>query len=73
VSAIEVPESLIAANPALGPWAVLVGYRGSVAHGTYVPNTDRRSGVVVRRVRRWLWCVLSVCRQQLEDLAGTGR
>jgi uncharacterized protein len=43
VSATEVPESLIAANPALGPWAVLVGYRGSVAHGTYVPNTDPAS------------------------------
>lgn len=43
MSATEVPESLIAANPALGPWAVLVGYRGSVAHGTYVPNTDPAS------------------------------
>mgnify|MGYP001069241576 CR=1 FL=1 len=41
--AVEIPESLVSANPALGPWAVLVGYRGSVAHGTYVPNTDPAS------------------------------
>lgn len=30
-------------NPGLGDWAILKAYRGSVAHGMYVPNTDPNS------------------------------
>ena len=32
-----------AADAGLGKWCILLGYRGSVAHGMYVPNTDPNS------------------------------
>lgn len=37
---MTVPADLIAANPGLGDWCFLHGYRGSIAHGTYEPNTE---------------------------------
>lgn len=33
-------QCLEIANPALGEWNILTVWRGSIAHGTYVPNDD---------------------------------
>lgn len=30
-------------DPGLNEWCILLGYRGSVAHGMYVPNSDPNS------------------------------
>lgn len=38
-----IPKDITNENPGLGEWAFLVGYRGSIAHGMYVPNTDPNS------------------------------
>jgi len=40
---MSVPKEVIAADKGLGEWAILVGYRGSVAHGTYMPSDDPAS------------------------------
>jgi hypothetical protein len=40
---MSIPRDLQRETPGLGEWAFLTGYRGSVAHGTYVPNDDPTS------------------------------
>ena len=35
-----IPENILEAHPALHEWAILSAYRGSVAHGMYVPADD---------------------------------
>lgn len=40
---MSIPRDLQREHPGLGEWAILVGYRGSIAHGTYVPNSDATS------------------------------
>lgn len=37
---MSVPRDILRDNPGLGKWAILHGYRGSIAHGTFVPSTD---------------------------------
>lgn len=37
---MSVPTEVIAADKGLGEWAIVIGYRGSVAHGTYLPSDD---------------------------------
>lgn len=37
---MSIPQDLIASNPCLGEWNELLCWRGSIAHGMYVPNTD---------------------------------
>jgi uncharacterized protein len=37
---VSLPRDLLRDHPDLGEWCVLSGYRGSIAHGTYVPATD---------------------------------
>jgi uncharacterized protein len=37
---MSVPPDLTAANPGIGQWAILHGYRGSIAHGMYVPQSN---------------------------------
>lgn len=38
-----IPKDIIRQNPSLSEWNILTGYRGSIAHGMYVPNTDPNS------------------------------
>lgn len=38
-----IPKEVIDCSPALGDWAIIIGYRGSIAHGMYVPNSDPNS------------------------------
>jgi predicted nucleotidyltransferase len=40
---VSVPRDLVAENPGLGDWCILHGWRGSVAHGMFVPSTDPNS------------------------------
>ena len=35
-----VPRALVRQEPGLGPWCILSAYRGSIAHGTYVPASS---------------------------------
>lgn len=37
------PKTLEEKHNGIGKWAILHGYRGSIAHGMYVPNTDPHS------------------------------
>lgn len=37
------PDPIVLNNPGLGDWSVLVAYRGSIAHGMFVPGTDPHS------------------------------
>ena len=37
---MSIPADLMRENPALGEWSILLVYRGSIAHGTYIPNSD---------------------------------
>lgn len=37
------PDNVVENNPGLGLWSVLVAYRGSIAHGMFVPGTDPHS------------------------------
>lgn len=40
---MTLPRDLQLQHPGLGEWSILTGYRGSIAHGTYVPNSDPNS------------------------------
>lgn len=37
---MSVPRDLLRDNPGVGEWSILHGYRGSIAHGMYVPQSD---------------------------------
>lgn len=37
---MEIPKNILEAHPSLDEWAILSAYRGSIAHGMYVPSTD---------------------------------
>jgi uncharacterized protein len=37
---MSVPKDLIRDNSGIGEWNIIHAYRGSIAHGMYVPNTD---------------------------------
>lgn len=37
---MSVPQSLIEREPGIGDWCILHGYRGSIAHGMYEPNSE---------------------------------
>lgn len=37
---MSVPKDLIKDNEGIGKWNIIHGYRGSIAHGMYIPNTD---------------------------------
>jgi len=37
---MSVPKDIIRENPGIGEWNIIHGYRGSIAHGIYIPNTD---------------------------------
>lgn len=37
---MTVPRDLSREHPGIGSWAILHGYRGSIAHGTFVPSDD---------------------------------
>jgi predicted nucleotidyltransferase len=36
---MSVPRDLVRENPGIGAWAILHGYRGSIAHGMFEPST----------------------------------
>lgn len=38
-----VPQALVRQEPGLGRWCILSAYRGSIAHGTYVPTSSPTS------------------------------
>lgn len=38
-----VPKNILKENPGLGEWSILTGWRGSIAHNMFVPNTDPNS------------------------------
>jgi predicted nucleotidyltransferase len=38
-----IPRNILEVHPSLGEWAILSAYRGSIAHGMYVPSTDPNS------------------------------
>jgi len=40
---MTIPRSITDGKPFLSEWAILAGYRGSIAHGTYRPNSDATS------------------------------
>jgi len=40
---LGIPADLLRQHPTLGQWAIIIVYRGSIAHGTYVPNSDPMS------------------------------
>lgn len=40
---MSIPKSLTIQYKELDEWAILGGYRGSIAHGTYIPNNDPNS------------------------------
>jgi predicted nucleotidyltransferase len=40
---MTIPQSVTEGKPFLNEWAILAGYRGSIAHGTYRPNSDPTS------------------------------
>ena len=40
---MKIPRNLLDAHPSLGEWAILSAYRGSIAHGMYVPSTEPNS------------------------------
>lgn len=40
---MSLPQSIIARDPGLGPWNIMTCYRGSIAHGMYVPSSDPAS------------------------------
>jgi len=40
---MDLPKTLLATHPYLEKDAILIGYRGSVAHNMYVPNSDPNS------------------------------
>jgi len=37
---MSVPKDLVRENPGIGEWNVIHAYRGSIAHGMYIPNND---------------------------------
>lgn len=37
---MSVPREVLDADPGVNDWAILAGYRGSVAHGTWLPSDD---------------------------------
>jgi predicted nucleotidyltransferase len=37
---MSVPKDMIRENLGIGEWNIIHGYRGSIAHGMYIPNTD---------------------------------
>lgn len=37
---MSVPREVLSADPGIDQWAILAGYRGSVAHGTWLPSDD---------------------------------
>jgi predicted nucleotidyltransferase len=37
---MSVPRDILRENPGIGDWCVLHGWRGSIAHGMYVPSND---------------------------------
>ncbi len=37
------PKDLVSQEPGLGEWCILRGYRGSIAHGCYIPYSDPNS------------------------------
>lgn len=38
-----VPKDILASTPALGEWGIMLCYRGSITHGTYVPKKEPNS------------------------------
>jgi predicted nucleotidyltransferase len=38
-----IPTDLTAENPGINEWAICIAYRGSIAHGMYVPKSDPNS------------------------------
>lgn len=40
---MTIPKDILTENPSLGDWAIMVAYRGSIAHGMYVPKSDPNS------------------------------
>jgi len=40
---MSIPKDVVEKNKGLGEWAILVGWRGSIAHGMYVPQSDPKS------------------------------
>jgi hypothetical protein len=40
---MSIPKDITSKYKTLSQWSILVGYRGSIAHGMYLPNTDPNS------------------------------
>lgn len=40
---MSIPKGITADRPGMGEWCILSGYRGSIAHGTYVPPKNKMS------------------------------
>ena len=37
---MKIPDDILRDHPGVGRWSILVGWRGSIAHGMYIPNSD---------------------------------
>ena len=40
---MSIPKNIIESEPGLSNWCIMQCYRGSIAHGMYIPNTDPNS------------------------------
>lgn len=40
---MSIPKNIVREQKGLGEWSILTGYRGSIAHGMYVPSSDPNS------------------------------
>lgn len=40
---MTIPKDIRESHPGLSDWSILLGYRGSIAHGMYVPQSDPNS------------------------------
>jgi predicted nucleotidyltransferase len=40
---MSIPRIILDSEPSIDKWSILLGYRGSISHGTYVPNKEPNS------------------------------
>lgn len=40
---MAIPKDLLRDNPSISEWAIISAYRGSIAHGMYIPSSDPNS------------------------------
>ena len=61
---MTIPKDIIQEQPGVFDWAILSGYRGSIAHGMYVPSNDPDSIDDID--------VMAVCVSEKDQYIGLG-